>query len=104
MTSGEPDFSPAWRDYRRRLRVFVVTSLMGLPVAAMLWFAASNGRLLQVALAVLAAWFIAFCVATLRLQLFPCPRCSRPFLLKWFYAWPLAGRQCVHCGLRNGAS
>lgn len=104
MTSGEPDFSPAWRDYRSRLRVFVVTSLMGVPVAAMLWFAASSGRLLQVALAVLAVWLAAFVAATLWLQFFPCPRCSRPFLLKWLYAWPLAGRQCVHCGLRNGAS
>lgn len=102
--SGAPDLTPAWRDYRRRLRIFVFTALMGVPVATALWFAVDRGRLLQIALVALVVWLVAFCLATLWLQFFPCPRCSRPFFLKWFNAWPLAGRQCVHCGLRKGAS
>src|SRR5437867_2231180 len=92
-------FEFAWRDYRRRRRWFFGTWLGGFVIVASLAAIFDRLSLRTAGFWILGpAWMICFLVGALRLQLFRCPRCHRPFFNAYWYGNPLA-RRCVHCGL-----
>lgn len=87
--------SSAWDEYRRRVRCFLgvliggllsMIAVVGVPPAA---FAL---------VIVLPIWVLAFCGAGLRLKLFECPRCHRPFFQTWDIRNQFAN-YCLHCSL-----
>ena len=40
----------------------------------------------------------AVAVSDFRLRWFPCPRCRKPFMRRWYYVHPWTSK-CVNCGL-----
>ncbi|HEX4146549.1 MAG TPA: hypothetical protein VHY91_23815 [Pirellulales bacterium] len=98
----QPDYRPAWADLRRRSRWFFGTWLGGfVAILAACGLASWLGATAQqLVVAVLApAWVIGFVVLGLRLQMFPCPRCHRPFFFRFFYWSGVLVSSCRHCGL-----
>ena len=95
---------PAWHEYRRRRRAFRFSCLI-----ALLWMVPGSlirflldryglddgpAFLLAVGLPIMAI----IANAHIRKMFCPCPRCGRPFHIKWYYGNAFA-RRCVHCGL-----
>jgi hypothetical protein len=102
QTPAQPDYRPAWREYRRRewwflggslggfvaiVAVGALARLLGLPAVARLTIPVLG-----------AVWILGFVVLGSRVRFFPCPRCHRPFFFRFFY-WSLFDRTCRHCGL-----
>lgn len=44
-------------------------------------------------------WFVLVPSALLRWTYSPCPRCRRPFLVRWLFVSRQHAKNCVHCGL-----
>jgi hypothetical protein len=109
MTSPpSPDYSAAWRDLRRRRIIFLAVWLGLTPALLAIYYVALRplSQLFTIkedylVLPVAGVWMIAFMIASIRVQLFRCPRCQQWFFAKWYYN-PFA-RKCVHCGLPGGA-
>ncbi len=90
---------PAWQDYQRRIRCFLLAWLGGFVlIAALLVPLDALGSPDWTPMALGIAWMAAFAWAGLRLQQFRCPRCSNAFFYTTFSYWPFA-RECRHCGL-----
>jgi hypothetical protein len=91
-------FYVAWQERRRRWRtawvafaaVIPCTVLLSLIIEALF----GPGWELLAFLPVALAWVL----AGLRYQFWPCPRCSKPFYATWWCRWPMADN-CLHCGL-----
>jgi hypothetical protein len=108
-----PDYAVAWRDYRRRRRIFFLIFLGGLP-----WIYVLYG-LIGVRIAALTgikpgyffwpivgSWVLAWLAAQIRLMLFRCPRCNN--LFHYFRGNIVVGtthsRRCMNCGLPRWAT
>src|SRR5262245_16597600 len=104
------DYTAGWHDYRKRRLVFWAVFLgytpgvfvlcvgIGLPIAAQL-----ETQPDYLCYPIAGSWMLAFLIASLRVGLFPCPRCCKWFFATWWYRNPFA-RKCVHCGLPKWAS
>lgn len=44
-------------------------------------------------------WSAVTVVLSLRVSYWPCPRCDKPFFVR-FALFPAGGKRCPHCGLR----
>lgn len=93
----------AWNDYRLRRRWFFYVWLGGSPVVIL------SGILLKKVFhssvpfyVVGGACLISFAIVGVRLTLFRCPLCRRPFFCTWLSSNHFAKR-CVHCGLPKWA-
>src|ERR1700747_3573322 len=98
--SSPPDFSAAWRDYRRRRLWFLVVWLGGFAVVVTLFY--SFGAVIHSELpfyVIVGSWGLGFLVSSLRLSYFRCPRCRKWFFLRPFLSHNLFARRCVHCRL-----
>jgi hypothetical protein len=102
LAAPQPDYRPAWQDYRRREWWFFGESFGGFcAIVAVCELARRLGlpSVAELAIPVLAPlWMIGFVVLGWRVSLFPCPRCHRPFFFR-FFCWCLFVRSCRHCGL-----
>src|SRR6266849_5578435 len=108
--SMQPDYAPAWRDFRRRRFIFWAVFLGYMPgvlaivVAVCLPLSALTGiKLDYFFYAIASCWMVAFLVTGWRVGLIPCPRCHKWFFATWWYRNPFA-RKCVHCGLPKWAN
>jgi len=107
--STRPDYSDAWRDYRRRRLVFWAVFLGYVPGVMLILFAVglplsalSGIKPDYFAYPVAGAWMLAFLIASVRLSWFRCPCCHKWFFATFWYHNPLA-QECVHCGLPKWA-
>jgi hypothetical protein len=108
---AHPDYTAAWRDFRKRRLIFWITCLggvlgvfvlfigIGLPIAALIGINAEDYFFFPLA----AAWMLASVITSLRVSWFGCPRCGQWFFSTWWYHNPLA-RKCAHCGLPKWAT
>src|SRR5579864_4243108 len=106
----EPDYSEAWRDLRRRRLIFwalllgflpgigVLSVAIGLPLSR---FTGINENYFFVGIFV--SWFLALAIASFRWQIFPCPRCHKPFAAEQWYR-NIFRSECNHCGLPKWAN
>lgn len=97
------EFTAQWRVFRfwNRLGIFLFLGfvpVLGCLAFALQWIGASGSSFLILIVAV--PWFIFMGVAYFRVRMFPCPRCAKPFSVKYIGAANTRGRQCVHCGLK----
>jgi hypothetical protein len=107
---ARPDYTAAWRDFRRRRLIYWVVFLgyvpgafalfvgVGLPISAFIGIAPD-----YFFYAIAGSWMLAWLISGLRARLFPCPRCHKWFFATWWYSNPFA-RKCVHCGLPKWAN
>ena len=107
---AHPDYTAAWRDYRKRRLVFWAVFLgyipgvlvlfvgIGLPISALIGIKPD-----YFFYPIAGSWMLAFMIAGLRTGLFRCPRCGKWFFATWWYRNPFAGK-CVHCGLPKWAN
>jgi hypothetical protein len=105
-----PDYTAAWRDYRKRSFIFWTVFLGYIPgvlvlfVGAGLPIAALTGTKPDYFFYPIAgSWMLAFLITSWQVVLFRCPRCRKRFFATWWYRNPFA-RKCVHCGLPKWAS
>ena len=96
-------YAAAWQDCKRRLVVFRVVQIMGIPVIIGAAYLSSKwGRS---ALIAVPAWFLVYFLVGIWLNRFRCPRCDKLF----FWRFPPKAvtqstwRDCRHCGLHQGA-
>lgn len=99
------DYSEAWKDYRARRFVFLAVSLSYLPSVVLISLLLSSltgikSDYFPVALA--GAWMLAFLVTSVRMNIFPCPRCGKRFFTTRWIHNPFA-RHCLHCTLPKWA-
>jgi Zn ribbon nucleic-acid-binding protein len=88
-----------WREYRRRRNLLLFAFLGGVPLVSITAVAGEKFFHSAAPASVVAVgWMVLFAVAGIRMNFFSCPRCHKPFFLKWWYHDLFAGR-CVHCGL-----
>jgi DNA-directed RNA polymerase subunit RPC12/RpoP len=95
--------SRAWDEYRSRGNLFAFAFLGYVPVVGL--FALATIALFHTttpAFALAIAWMAFFLVASIRLQLFKCPRCGNRFFVKSWFRNDLA-RRCLHCKLKKYA-
>jgi hypothetical protein len=107
---AHPDYSAAWRDYRRRRFISLALALSYLPGAMAIFLAVGLPLTALTGIhpdyfgfAIGVSWMIALVIAGIRLQTFSCPRCRKWFFATWWYRNPFA-RKCVHCGLPKWAT
>jgi hypothetical protein len=87
----------SWSIYRRRRRTFRLI-IASLPAVLGLGYALSRLPDSGIPLLVLAIlWMLAFAVSCIHMSGTPCPRCGRPFFLRWGELNPFSS-QCQHCG------
>jgi len=107
---AHPDYTAAWRDYRKRILVFWAVFLGYMPGVLVLFF--GIGLPISALIGIkpdyffyplAGSWMLAFLIASLRAGLFCCPRCGKWFFATWWYRNPLT-RKCVHCGLPKWAN
>ena len=110
QVNAPEDYRAAWRDRRRRMRVFKTIQIAFFPIIAGLADAAllfPSRALPRQALLVLLAWLIAYLAAGVWLNRFRCPRCGNLY----YWRWQLKGalerqarwRDCHYCGLSQDA-
>lgn len=46
-------------------------------------------------------WMLLSLAASIRFNLFACPRCGKTFAGTWWYTLSYMARRCRHCGLRK---
>ena len=90
-----------WRKYRRLRNVLAVGFLAYIPVLFLVAYVLARAFHTFVPGFVLAlSWMASLMVASIRLNIWRCPRCRKPFSLpRWWYNKGLLARKCVHCGL-----
>jgi hypothetical protein len=99
MERATAQLSDPWDDYRWRRGLWVVSFLGFIPFTLLVMLIVASLTNAQWPLLVAAlVWQAFFLFATIRLSLFPCPRCGRAFAASWWYHNPLTPR-CVHCRL-----
>jgi hypothetical protein len=92
----------AWKDYRRRVLHFFGVFFGGFILAVLVTFLLLSLNVTDQASRVAPAiWLVFFVIASLRLQLFECPRCHEKFFQTFWYYNPFATK-CVHCSLPKG--
>jgi hypothetical protein len=96
---------PAWGEYRRRRRMFLLAVLLlplwlvpGATIHHVLAGYGYSAASLVTFLAVVVPPMACVMVACLRVMAWPCPGCGRFFHVRWYYGNVFA-RRCVHCGL-----
>lgn len=95
-----------WRERRTRTRLLFAAWLAA-PVSTIAAVAIASRLGLSAAAVEWIFWIVAglslavFLLAGLRLVLFPCPRCAKPFAATRWGHWPQT-RACRHCGLERG--
>jgi hypothetical protein len=96
-------YAAAWQDCKRRLVVFRIVQIMGIPVIIGAAYQSSQwGRSALIAVPV---WFFGYFLVGIWLNRFRCPRCAKLF----FWRFPpkkvtqSTWRECRHCGLRQDA-
>jgi hypothetical protein len=105
----QPDYTAAWRDYRKRRLIFwtvalayapgvtAITICVGLPLSAL-----SGIKPDYFFFFIGGSWMLAMVVAGWRIVLFPCPRCGKWFSSTLLYRNPFTTK-CLHCGLEKWA-
>lgn len=104
-------YEERWRQYRR-LHKWNMVLFLSAPV----WFIAGDfffrwmsvgSRILDPSeeslvhfFFVVGPWTLALLYLNTLIAVWPCPRCGRPFSMKW-WGRPLVFGRCVHCGLRK---
>src|SRR5260221_5189707 len=108
--SAHPDYSAAWRDYRRRRLIFWAVFLGYTPGGFVLFFVGGLPIAIHTGISpdylfypIAGSWMLAFLIASWLVGLFCCPRCRKWFFATWWYRNPFA-RKCVHCGLPKWAT
>jgi hypothetical protein len=87
-----------WDDYRRRRRLWWYSVLGFVPVMAGAVLVAPSARARWTVPAIALGWVACYVIASVRLGVFPCPRCRKAFAGAWWAHNPFVGR-CVRCGL-----
>ena len=94
-------YADAWREHRRRARLFWALFLGYIP--AVLVFGVAIGLLtdlvperLMVPFAI--GWIVVSVIAGNRVASFRCPRCGNSYYSRAFFANSFT-RKCLHCGL-----
>ncbi|MFA6563372.1 MAG: hypothetical protein WCV00_15800 [Verrucomicrobiia bacterium] len=88
----------SWQNYRRRRLWFFVILLTYVPGTSVIGYLLSRLFGSDIPVYVVAGvWMVAFVAAANYMDLFPCPKCQRPFFRSFWFHNPLA-RRCVHCG------
>lgn len=93
--------SDQWADYKRRKRMFLWLFAACLPVGILAVYCLNTGTARVITAILTLLWVTLFSIATIRLQLFPCPNCGKPFSFKYINNLPLFVKSCVHCGVRK---
>jgi len=94
-------FAVAWKDFRRRKRLFWWLFLGWIPTGVLVMFV-----LRRFALRIMLAYMAAVFVVGLWVPLFVCPRCGERFL-SWWHRDPFGAmdaKKCANCGLEVGAA
>lgn len=108
MDSEAERYQLAWRTMRWR-RFLALFAWAGFPV---LFIVVPNGVLLlrtghglpdAIATPLGIGWLALFAVSAVRVTVWPCPRCTRPFFMDGLVRVPFA-KACPHCGLPRNAS
>jgi hypothetical protein len=101
----EPNYPDAWRDLRKRRLIFWALLLSFLPGCGALFIAIGLPLSMFTGIndnyfffAIFVSWFLALAIAGFRYQVFPCPRCHRPFAAEQWYR-NIFRSECNHCGL-----
>jgi hypothetical protein len=99
MASVERDYPMAWREYRRRSLLALVSPVVGFPGGLFLGLALVPYLGADAPPIVAVLCFVAVAVPCCwRLWRWPCPRCGQPFHGTQWYNNPFA-RKCEHCSL-----
>jgi hypothetical protein len=96
-----PFLSPEWNRYRRHCHLFLVVAFSWVPLGWVLpeFFPGGLSAIGEVLFGIYAiVWFVTCLYLMLRLTLFMCPRCDKPYFVTWLYGNPFAGN-CLHCKL-----
>jgi len=97
-------YAVAWQDCKRRLVVFRIVQIMGIPV--IVGAAYESSQLGRSALIAVPVWLSLYFLVGIWLNRFRCPRCTKLF----FWRFPpktitqSTWRECRHCGLHQNAA
>src|ERR1700733_11791510 len=97
------DYADSWREYRKRRNLVLFRFLGYLPVGGVIAFTVRAFGSEIPGMVTAFSWMVFGAVAGIRFQFFSCPRCGKPFVVKWWYS-NIFARPCVHCGLPKFAS
>lgn len=91
----------AWRDYKRRRNVVLISFLGFMPFCFVISQLADILHLdNKVVFALCVCWLWGFPLSATIWAQWPCPRCGKPFAVKnWFFVNQFTVAKCVHCGL-----
>ena len=91
-----------WREYRSRRRWYWVSFFAFIPYALILFTVIdAYPRLPSESIIVLGLclYLGVSSVPSVRFLRWRCPRCGKPFHMRWLLSWPY-GRACLHCKLQ----
>ena len=97
--SGMNESGDPWQEYRRRRNLALFAFFGYVPVIAL--FAVITETLLHVTTPVFVAaisWMLLAVIVGNWFIRFPCPRCGKPFFMKW-WGYNTFARRCLHCKL-----
>lgn len=94
-------YSQQWMSFRRLNNQGIVLVLAIIPTMLIAVF----GAKIHDGLAILGIFgviceFGAAIYTLAKIRAFPCPRCKKPFTLRYSFGPNTSGRKCVHCDLR----
>jgi hypothetical protein len=103
----EKQVSDTWAEYKRRSALFAFVFILFIPwmLAADFFISRSHEWHLdpdKVMMGALIAFAAVFAWVSWRVVLWPCPRCGKPYHLKWYFLKTFS-MACVHCGLKKWA-
>ena len=92
-------FEQQWNEYRKRRNLVLFAFLGFMPFVGAVGSLSGKMFHTDAIFTVFAlSWLGFIAVSSVRLNCWPCPRCSKWFAGTWLYRIPFA-RRCVHCGL-----
>ena len=99
----DPSPKSAWGAYRRlrnSYRGAVITWLALIPVIGLAPAVGMPGLSWWLIILPVMLWFL---IANIRIGLWPCPRCSRPYFTRGLWIANILANRCYYCGLRKWA-
>lgn len=94
------DYRQAWQQYRQRGRLWIALFLLYVPaLVGVAMFCMKRFHTPKPAIVVALLWMVFTLYLGVRINLWPCPRCGKPFSGTLWRSKGIFATQCVHCGL-----